>query len=593
MKTIEEKGRAAGKKGMKAGGKALGVAEEKNGQVSTERGLLSRLHEVIIEADDIHTKIASSSTGTHPSSDPAIALEDLFTHGNDISQQEKQFDDDVLHDLPPSSPPIFALTELSDAGDSSPAMRAVSSLSNNSTSSSSHQAGQEATASSPIPVSRKRKSHPAPSTPPSRPHAAQKVKVSARTLAAQGNDLPIVRIVYDGTYALVLGRSRRALATGSAVDQQENLSMDIQPVATTLSSEVSDKLLPGAAKEGKLAPLPRSASHASRSHVLLQVVPAQQQDESEERLVISILGQNGCRIRRLPSSSNHNNDDAKDGEVAAKRYPAGSEVDFSRSTRGGKMVRLEVDMYSCRAIIDWLPSGMEEDALSATLVATTALPTAIVNEDMLSEVPAVGTTNTPTKSIDAQLSQLLHTPVVRKSSSSTGGGKRRPAGRQYGSLNEIPLTPESVRSIHSQMTYDSSASLSEEEEEAVMEEGDDEEEEEEIVAAAGLRDAVEEENDTRLVKQEIMDACTEPQPALAISLGVSLATEGIDKKDHTIVRESAEPPAVPADIDLKALVATSLVFSGSSAISCPDLVKAILDVRRTASYVPTTGRCLP
>ncbi|KAJ9124397.1 hypothetical protein QFC22_001197 [Naganishia vaughanmartiniae] len=569
MKTIDEKARAADKNKKMGGGK-------KNGKAMTERGLSSRPQELVVEADDIQAKIASSSTGLHPSSDPVIALEDFFTHGSD--NQHDKFDD-VLHDLPPSSPPVFGLAELSDAVDSSPVMRALASSAGNSVS-SVHQVGHDATTSSPIAVSRKRKSHPAPTTPPSRSHPAQKVKVSARTLAVQGNDLPVVRIVYDGTYALVLGRSRRALATCSTGAQQEesSSSTDIQPVATTLSSEVSEKLLTGAAEEGKLAPLPRSASHASRSHVLLQVVP--QQDR--ERLVVSVLGQNGCRIRRLPFRSAHTTDYAEDGEEAGKRYPIGSEVDFSRSMRGGKTVRLEVDMYSCRAIIDWLPRTVKP-SLSATVVSTPAKPVAPAQEDLPAEAPAAES-KTPAQSIDAQLAELLHTPVVRKSSSSAGGGKRRSAGRKHGSSDEIPVTPESVRSIHSQMTYDSSASLSDEEEEAVMEEGD-EEEEEEAACAAPLED-VTEDLDSRQVKQEMLDTCVAPRSTPAAAPGFSSTTEGAEKKENIVIRESAEPPAVPVDIDLKALVATSLVFSGSSAISCPDLVKAILDVSCLPSLAP-------
>jgi hypothetical protein len=42
--------------------------------------------------------------------------------------------------------------------------------------------------------------------------------------------------------------------------------------------------------------------------------------------------------------------------------------------------------------------------------------------------------------------------------------------------------------------------------------------------------------------------------------------------------DSDSTPHPPKDLDLKALVATSVVFSGVSAISAFDLVKTILDV---------------
>jgi hypothetical protein len=74
---------------------------------------------------------------------------------------------------------------------------------------------------------------------------------------------------------------------------------------------------------------------------------------------------------------------------------------------------------------------------------------------------------------------------------------------------------------------------------------------------------------SREVKKEWLDAAqastTEAQP--------------VRRSPSTVSELSSAPtPTVPVDIDMKALVATSLVFSGSSAISAPDLVKAILDV---------------
>jgi hypothetical protein len=72
-------------------------------------------------------------------------------------------------------------------------------------------------------------------------------------------------------------------------------------------------------------------------------------------------------------------------------------------------------------------------------------------------------------------------------------------------------------------------------------------------------------------------------PMRAASPSRQVKKEWMDAAEAKDLAAPAAPevtPDAPKDIDLKALVATSLVFSGSSAISAPDLVKSILDVSR-------------
>ncbi|GHJ88202.1 hypothetical protein NliqN6_4604 [Naganishia liquefaciens] len=399
--------------------------------------------ERIIVSDDEPLGIASSS-GAHPSSD----VHDAFT---DAPVRQIKFAD-VVDTLPPSSPPVLAqdqddmvsMMDLSSSprmplhSSSSPTQSHPASTINHQASSSLH-------------------------TPPRH----QKPRISARTLLPT-DALPALKITYDGTYPLVLGRSRR-------LAPELNDTSEIVPVSTTLAADTAQHLLRGLAKDAKLAPLPRTASHASRAHVLVQVVPASA--AAEEQIQINVLGQNGCKIRRVPCER-------------AERFAAGGVARFCRS-RDSETLKVEVDMYSCRAIIDWLPA--EQDPIP---------------------VPST---------IEDDLAALVQTP---------------PPAIPRRAAPAIPVeTPSPVRSIHSQMTYDNPSD-------------DDDAEDQRGLDASPSRE----------VKKERLDAAEAKTPFATPVAAVIEAT-----------------PLPPQDIDLKALVATSLVFSGTSAISAPDLVKSILD----------------
>jgi hypothetical protein len=442
-------------------------------------------------SDDEREKVASSSAA-HPSSDLGL-LDDTFVD----DEEHKRHFRAVVATLPPSSPPVF--THDLDEFDASPPVHLVS---NN-------------VPSSPLTITtditRKRKAPPAHTTPPPK---HQKPRVSARTLEGR-DDLPLVRIAYDGTYPLVLGRSRRALTTDA---DAEGLVIQIEPMETVLSRETAACLVRTDGGNARLAPLPRTASHASRAHVLVEAVPPSSSDDVD-RIVFSVLGQNGCKIRHLGSDSN------------ATRYPAGGVVQFSRAEVGETM-RIEVDMYSCRAIVEWL--------------APVKIPTRHATPTL-----------SPIRNVDDALVELLQTPVVRKKPTPTST-LPAPVAAQ-----DDPDSP--ARSIHSQMSYESEL-----------------EHETTLAAAAAVGGDL-----SREVKKEWLDAAHSsaaddrspagPAPR-APSTTFDLSSLG-----------PAPVPPVPVDIDLKALVATSLVFSGSSAISAPDLVKAILDVSVPSLVCMTVG----
>lgn len=428
----------------------------------------------LASSDDERAKVASSTAG-HPSSDLGM-LEETF---HDADEEKERHFQQVVATLPPSSPPVFA-NDLDNAS--------------NAFSSPVNDLGNLPPSSPPIApavISRKRK---APGSPAPR---QQKPKVSARTLEGR-DDLPVIRVTYDGTYVLVLGRSRRAL-----LEQGEGQVTNVEPVDTVLSGETAAHLV-ATGKSAKLAALPRTASHASRAHVLIS--SDTNDDAQEARITFAVLGQNGAKIRPL------------DGEATATRYPAGGVVQYARAPAA----KFEVDMYSCRAIVEWIAPVVERVAMRGT-TPTPMSPTV-----------------SPAREVDDALVELLQTPVVSKKSTPTIINKPTPAF----TVLAPPAQEESpARSIHSQMTYES--------------------EPEHDAPEQTMPDL------SREVKKEWLNA------AQAATTDAQLVGRAPSTVSELL---SAPTPSVPVDIDMKALVATSLVFSGSSAISAPDLVKAILDV---------------
>jgi hypothetical protein len=218
--------------------------------------------------------------------------------------------------LPPSSPPVFAqddedLMMMMDL--SSPPRMQLSS-------SPTQPPPQTALPTLAIATTQ-------PTSAPHTPPRHQKPRISARTLPPS-DTLPALKITYDGSYPLVLGRSR-SLAPSNAFEQES----EIVPVPMSLASETA-QLVNGNPEDARIAPLPRTASHASRAHVLIQVI-----DGEDEQIEIRVLGQNGCKIRQLPSDR-------------SERFAAGGIARFTRVR--GETASIEVDMYSCRAVVEWL-----------------------------------------------------------------------------------------------------------------------------------------------------------------------------------------------------------------------------------------------
>lgn len=226
-----------------------------------------------------------------------------------------------------------------------------------------------------------------------------------------------------------------------------------------------------------LAPLPRSAKHVSRAHVVVRAEPLQDAP-TVIALKMHVEGQNGCRVRR------QGNEGVGKHEMGDRRWERINQGDEVLLVAGD-----HVDLWSCRVQL----------ALRGALPDTSAAAAA--------------------HGID------------------TRDGSFAPSSPLSESSSLAESMDGEVQRDHLELDADKH--------------------EDEMPSVEVKREAV-------------AIAAAAPAPPAAA---------------HTI-------PPPPSDIDLLALVATTVVFSGSSATTQPDLVKGMLEVSRIPATHPRFGHLL-
>lgn len=259
--------------------------------------------------------------------------------------------------------------------------------------------------------------------------------------------------------------------------------------------------------------LSRYASHASRVHAVLEYIP------EREKARLLVMGQNGLRVRGARQEK-------------PRRLVKGQTVEFPLS-------RLELDFYGCTATIDF----PQQKSWSST-------PLPISREGQSSEL------------------QVL-TPVSS------------PMQRQ--ALSLPPSSPPLMAFGFA------SADTPEEEEVEEVEEGEEIERaprsSSPLSDAAGATDQSENLFATAAPAAGEEDAPAESSKRLSMERHVSfdIKAELLDKDAlHEQSRSSgslspAPPAPPPEEVDLPAVLASTVVFSGSSKLSLPDLVKHMLE----------------
>jgi hypothetical protein len=282
---------------------------------------------------------------------------------------------------------------------------------------------------------------------------------------------------------------------------------DQMKITTTLPVHVASSL------HNRTAPvktifLPRTASHASRLHAVIEYLP------ETDSLRIHTLGQNGVTVRAGSTK---------------RRLHKGENMDIERQTT------IRIDFHGCTASVR-LPERTAEEVEKAAR--------------LLEEKE---------RSLRASLFDNSSSPV------------REP-------LSSLPPSSPPV-------------DLDEDED---MSSDEDEEEQDRSSSPLSAMSDDNAEEITFEVKAEALDIPLPPTPAPQPRQEVPKPRS----RAPSPIKEAKIVPPVPADIDLPALIVSTIVFSNSSKLSLPDLVKHMLEVcfiicrgNSTDEIVPAQLQC--
>ena len=260
---------------------------------------------------------------------------------------------------------------------------------------------------------------------------------------------------------------------------------DQMKTTTTLPVHIASSLHDRSAPV-KTVFLPRTASHASRLHAVVEYMP------EIDSLRIHTLGQNGVTVR---------------AGLTKRRLQKGENMDIERQAT------IRIDFHGCTASISLPARTAEEVERSARLLE--------------------------------EKERALHAALFDSSSSPM----REP-------LSSLPPSSPPV-------------GLDDEDED--MSEGDEQDRSSSPLSAMSDDNADEVAFEVKAEALEIsLPSTPAPQPRQEVPKPRSRAASP--------VKEARIVPPVPADIDLPALIVSTIVFSNSSKLSLPDLVKHMLEV---------------
>ena len=290
--------------------------------------------------------------------------------------------------------------------------------------------------------------------------------------------------------------------------------------------------------------LSRYASHASRTHALVEY------DEERDVLRVLVIGQNGMRI-------------------AGKRALAGQRKTVSRTES------VTMDFYGTSVAVSFPPVNPPADAAPQPQSAQAVSPPAPVEapqdvEDRHELLRAQLFTPELSSPIgSARMSLPPSSPPMMPLSDGDVEMQDDEAEEEHAADTKSPLMSRAVSPIFSRESSPLSVPSDEEEESAPSsepasepayeeEEAEEESQEEEEEQARGLTPPPRSVSREKSIKRELIDSAIAPLPNI-------------------------EHDPIPSGVDLPALLASTVVFSGSSKLSLPDLVKHMLDVRYSES----------
>ena len=335
--------------------------------------------------------------------------------------------------------------------------------------------------------------------------------------------------------ALVFGRHRHRPTSSEG------------PSKTRLESTIPRHLLHLVSEREALAQtvyLAREAKHASRVHALVEYLPAL--DGAEERVRILVIGQNGLRV-----------DGAK--------VLAGQRVEIARKEK------VKLDFYGARFALRFPavdahrqaePEQIEaeiEEVHRERLFTPDSSPVARAPLSLPPSSPPLAPSTPGDMDIDLHDDEISDRVEARQMS----------AEEEHDELEALfRSSPPPATRLDSERGSSPLSEASDEEVPPTAEVAEEEDVDEEML---------EEEEDVAAEEEEIV-----AEPAMAL-LDKEVKTELLE----TIQPKSRQPSPVeiepiPSGVDLPALLASTVVFSGSSKLSLPDLVKHMLEVSAKA-----------
>lgn len=276
--------------------------------------------------------------------------------------------------------------------------------------------------------------------------------------------------------------------------------------------------------ETKTMHLPRSASHASRVHAAVEYLAV------DDLVRVVVLGQNGLRVK---------------SHGMKKRFLQGQRIDLRRDK--GDVV--ELDFYGCTAKITFPSLPAKEESGSV-----------------------------PARQLEADLEEELFTPPPQVASDLPSS--------PFMDLPRSSLPPSSPPVEHQHdMDIDSELGLN-----LTLDSAHAEAEEREVSRrtssplSAISDDGISVKRELVLASEDGPDEEEGGDDVRHGALGNSTAeiitnTKPLSRQSSPAPLKQVIIPPLPDSVDLPAILASTVVFSGSSKLSLPDLVKHMLEVR--------------
>ncbi|WRT68848.1 uncharacterized protein IL334_005829 [Kwoniella shivajii] len=355
-------------------------------------------------------------------------------------------------------------------------------------------------------------------------------------------------LVLEKGTTFIFGRHRNSSSNSRSSASRKTTS-------TTLSSSIPKhlfQLLSAPENETSVIHLSKHASHASRVHAAIELVNQSHDDNSENNnamIRIIVIGQNGMKVRVV-------------GKKRGVRLLQGQKYDLSLNTNQS----VELDFFGCKALIRLEAKHQQQqeqqEEQQRGLSGERLFSSSPISQNELRLQSSMPPSSPPVMpaDLDDELSELeeeAHREVSMKSESSVVPAIQILAAP----AEEVQVEEEEDRQSRQ------SSPLSPPSEPRLSPLPDMEAEDEVVV-----EDMKQGANQPSSAQMDINEKSIKAEK---IESAISVPTANVKPTSRASSPVIVAP--VPNDVDLPAIIASTVVFSGSSKLSLPDLVKHMLE----------------